>query len=79
MTIEYNHVNSVHTVTGPKKAIPILFRNYKPSSLLDVGCCAGTWLRAALDFGVADVFGVDGVLVAAEQLHVSPKLSASKI
>jgi 2-polyprenyl-3-methyl-5-hydroxy-6-metoxy-1,4-benzoquinol methylase len=59
--IDYNHAKNVHTLAGPRTALSVIFSNKKPSSLLDVGCGIGTWLRAALEFGIPDLFGVDGV------------------
>jgi SAM-dependent methyltransferase len=73
MEIEYNHIAEIHTLTGPRAALPILFAHEKPLSLLDVGCGTGTWLEAALDFGIPDVFGVDGIAVPPDRLHVSPE------
>jgi SAM-dependent methyltransferase len=43
-----------------KRLIPLVIRLLKPRSILDVGCGTGSWLRAATDNGVSDVFGVDG-------------------
>jgi SAM-dependent methyltransferase len=31
-----------------------------PTSVLDIGCGRGTWLRVFQDHGVGDIFGVDG-------------------
>ena len=45
-------------------------RDKRPSSLLDVGCGAGTWLKAAIELGIADVFGVEGVELPPDKLHV---------
>ena len=36
-----------------------LFQFYKPSSVIDIGCGAGTWLRASKDLGVDVIHGVD--------------------
>jgi SAM-dependent methyltransferase len=36
--------------------------NNPPSSVLDVGCGIGTWMRAALDLGVPDVLGLDAAI-----------------
>ena len=47
------------------------------ASLLDVGCGTGTWMRAALEYGLQDVLGVDGVHPPAAQLHVPPTLVCS--
>src|SRR5476649_339979 len=70
MGINYIHNDDVHSLAGPRAALPILFANKKPSSLLDVGCGNGTWLKAAVEFGIPDVFGVDGVEVSPEKLHI---------
>ena len=70
MSIEYNHSQNLHTDSGPQVALPILIGNEKPLSMLDVGCGTGTWLKAAMDLGISDVFGVDGVEIPADKLHI---------
>ena len=40
--------------------LPRLLELVPARSLVDIGCGWGTWLRAALDLGVAEVAGVDG-------------------
>ena len=47
-----------------------LFAHYRPASMLDVGCGTGTWLRAAQELGVADLRGLDGPWVGADQLRM---------
>lgn len=42
----------------------------KVTSMLDVGCGTGTWMKAALNQGIIDVRGVDGVAVDPDQLHI---------
>jgi SAM-dependent methyltransferase len=74
MTINYNHSLNLHTLEGPRTALPALFPDQKPYSLLDVGCGNGTWLKTALEFGIPEVFGVDGVEVTSEELHVDRDL-----
>ncbi len=60
-TVDYDHEGNLHTLDGARAALPILLGDRQPKSLLDVGCGAGTWLRAALDCGVEDLCGLDGV------------------
>jgi len=74
MPINYTHSANLHTLAGPQSAWPYLFRGQNPSSLLDVGCGTGTWLKAAQDFGVRDVLGVEGAQVSPDSLHVSTEL-----
>jgi len=38
----------------------MLFKEFMPQSVLDVGCGLGTWLSVARRLGVRDIFGVDG-------------------
>lgn len=59
--VEYSHELNRHTLLGPQVALPLILKTTSPISILDVGCGEGTWLRAALDNGITDIFGVDGV------------------
>ncbi|HTA29596.1 MAG TPA: class I SAM-dependent methyltransferase [Candidatus Cybelea sp.] len=74
MGVEYDYSQNTHTVDGPRTALPLILEEAKPRSLLDVGCGLGTWMKAALEFGVQDVFGVDGVGVEARKLLVAENL-----
>ena len=51
-------------------ALPRLLELVPARSLVDVGCGWGTWMRAALDLGVAEVAGVDGEWVDPDKLEV---------
>jgi SAM-dependent methyltransferase len=64
VTINYDHAANRHTVVGAAKALKVLLEEHRPCSILDVGCGIGTWLRAALNEGIDDVLGVDGVDLA---------------
>jgi len=68
--IDYDHHLNYHSVTGAAAALPYLFEHRMPESLLDVGCGAGTWLRAALDLGVKEVAGIEGVPIPKEELLI---------
>jgi hypothetical protein len=69
-SIDYDHSHNLHGTSGPRAAIPILFGESIPASLLDVGCGVGTWLRAAIDFGIPECLGVEGVDVPVNELLV---------
>jgi hypothetical protein len=70
MGVEYDHSQNIHTVDGPRTAVPLIFAEAKPRSLLDVGCGLGHWLKAGLEFGIQDVFGVDGVPIPKDKLLI---------
>jgi len=74
MDINYNHQQNIHTADGATTALPLIFNDWKPNSLLDVGCGLGTWLKAALNFGISDVLGIDGIDIPVDRLLVSSKL-----
>ncbi len=70
MSIEFNHIENRHSLRGPRALLPALFEPATPASLIDVGCGIGTWAKTALDLGVQDVLGVDGVAVPPGQLLI---------
>jgi SAM-dependent methyltransferase len=74
MSIDYSHSQNRHTLKGAEHALSQLFPGTMPKSILDVGCGPGTWLRAAIELGTSDVFGIDGVNIPSDQLLVDPKL-----
>ena len=72
--INYDHSLNGHTLQGPHSAFSLIFAGATPKSLLDVGCGTGTWLKAAMDLGVDDLLGLDGIQVPTGQLHVPKEL-----
>jgi SAM-dependent methyltransferase len=71
MAINYHHGSNRHTQDGPRVALPLLMGLSHPQSLLDVGCGTGTWLKAALELGIDDIFGVDGIELPDREFLVS--------
>lgn len=67
--IDYDHQDNLHTVRGALAALHVIFGTSLPSSILDVGCGTGVWLRAALDLGVSDIYGIDGVGISVQDLR----------
>ena len=56
---------------GSAEAILAVVRDYlRPTSVADVGCGIGTWLRVWLDFGVENVTGIDGDYVQRSELLI---------
>ncbi len=73
MSIEYDHSKNLHTLAGPKAAFPRIFSDGMPGSILDVGCGAATWLRAAQENGVTDILGIDGEENIIDELFIDQK------
>jgi SAM-dependent methyltransferase len=67
---DFNHKLNIQTVCGAKAALERLFAGEPPKCLLDVGCGTGTWLRAALDLGVEEIYGIDGVPLQSPELLI---------
>lgn len=70
--VDYDHraTEGIHTVEGAREALRIIFPDEFPRSVLDVGCGSGTWLRAALERGAAEVLGVEGAEVPQDMMRV---------
>lgn len=60
-----------------RHVVPILHELLKPTSLVDVGCGQGAWLRAWMECGVTDVLGIDGAYTDVERLQVPSALFQS--
>jgi SAM-dependent methyltransferase len=66
----YEHSDAVHSLAGPRAALPLIFPQGIPKSILDVGCGTGTWLKSASELGSDEVLGIDGVLMDEARLHI---------
>jgi SAM-dependent methyltransferase len=71
MAIDYDHARNLHTLEGAAAALSSIFNSSTPNSLLDIGCGTGTWLRAAVELGISNVAGVDGVRAPEGSLFVA--------
>ncbi len=56
-----------------EKIFHLLFKLYKPISILDVGCGIGTWLAVARELGVVNVYGIEGPWINPKQLRIEPE------
>jgi hypothetical protein len=67
--LQFDYSGNFFSLEGAKTALEHFFvKNGAPKSVLDVGCGIGTWVRAALDYGVTDVCGIDGVAMGDNEL-----------
>lgn len=53
-----------------EEIVPLIMEMVQPKSVVDVGCGVGTWLSVFQEFGVEDVFGVDGEWVEKKMLQI---------
>ncbi|HTF21906.1 MAG TPA: class I SAM-dependent methyltransferase [Chryseolinea sp.] len=70
MTSPYTHSELVHNMTAPRHVVPVVLNFVQPSSVLDVGCGTGTWLKAFEEQGIKDYLGVDGDYVDRSLLRI---------
>lgn len=60
MSTPYIHTELVHNFSAAREVVPVVMKLVKPSSVLDVGCGTGTWLKIFAEHGVEDYAGLDG-------------------
>ena len=66
--VKYKHSDTVHNLNSSGKIVPLFVEMFQPSSVLDVGCGIGTWLKSFMDSGIEDIVGIDGDYVNRHQL-----------
>jgi SAM-dependent methyltransferase len=54
-----------------REIVPLVLELIQPNCVIDVGCGVGTWLSVFRQYGVEEVFGVDGEWVDREMLEIS--------
>jgi SAM-dependent methyltransferase len=69
MEIKYIHREDIHNLKAPKAIVPIIMNQFKPKSVIDIGCGIGTWLSVFSDYGV-QIKGVDGNYVDKSLFHI---------
>jgi SAM-dependent methyltransferase len=52
------------------RVVPLIVAATKPSTVIDIGCGVGTWLSVFTEFGVTDVWGIDGEYVDRTLLQI---------
>lgn len=72
--IDYDHALNTHTPMAPEAIVKIILEQHQVSSVLDVGCGTGVWLKEFLSHNVKDVYGVDGVPIKNREFEVSTSL-----
>ena len=61
---------SVGSRRSAEAIVPLVLTLIKPQSVIDVGCGLGIWLSVFKEFGVKDVFGIDGDHVDRSMLQI---------
>ena len=56
----YIHKEEIHNEQSATQVVPLIMKLTRPSSVLDVGCGIGTWLKVFSDNGINDLMGIDG-------------------
>ena len=57
-------------LASARALLPHVFAYVKPTSVVDVGCGQGLWLRAFMEAGIQDIDGFDGAYVERDRLHI---------
>ncbi|MEO7311371.1 MAG: methyltransferase domain-containing protein [Chitinophagaceae bacterium] len=68
--VKYIHEDDVHNLRAPGAIVPVLMEMFSPSSVVDVGCGTGTFLRVFKEYGVQKITGLDGGWVNRDKLMI---------
>ena len=65
------HDENTYNVSAAREILPLVFNEFLPSSVLDIGCGLGTWLNVAKELGVPFILGIDGDYVDRLKLKIA--------
>jgi SAM-dependent methyltransferase len=68
----YIHDTETHNTRDAREIIPVLVEMFRPTSVVDVGCGLGTFLKVFKEHGVNDVSGIDGSWVDRSSVAIEP-------
>src|SRR6266481_2972405 len=57
-------------LSSARVVVPIVMELVRPTSVIDIGCGRGAWLKAFAENGVADLKGIDGDYVDCDKLMI---------
>ena len=63
-------LHMVHTLDSARAVVPLIVELIRPTSVVDLGCGLGCWLRAFQENGVSVLHGLDGDYVDTTKLLV---------
>jgi SAM-dependent methyltransferase len=58
------------SISSARAIVPIVLSSFRVTSVIDIGCGIGTWLKVFEEHGIVDIVGVDGYYVPEEQLLI---------
>lgn len=64
--------NAQSSMQSAQEIVPLVLEMLAPSSVIDVGCGSGGWLRVLAEHGVRNYLGVDQENAASGHLQISP-------
>lgn len=70
--VKYVHTERMHNPIAATEILPYVFKFKNISSIIDVGCGNGSWLKAAKELGVKEVLGIDGIQVSPNEMNIEP-------
>src|SRR5262250_359485 len=62
--------HSAGSRTSAQEIVPLIMGLLAPRSVIDVGCGVGTWLAVFSEYGITDIYGIDGEYIELAQLQI---------
>lgn len=72
--VKYIHNTDIHHSKDAEQIVPFLIKIFNPSSVADIGCGLGHFLKAFIDAGIKDVTGVEGPWLDESKLVIGKEL-----
>ena len=73
MNPKYIHTEKIHNFSAAEVIVPFIVELIKPTSVIDIGCGIGTWLKVFQENGIKHIKGIDGDYIDEHLLKINPK------
>jgi hypothetical protein len=74
-----SYTNELHakykarTISSAEVILPMVFDQFRPKTVVDIGCGHGIWLRKCRQQGATGLLGVDGTYIDSNQMLTPPE------
>jgi SAM-dependent methyltransferase len=67
---DFYEKHRTEVLRSARVVVPLVLKHIQPTSVVDIGCGLGSWLRVFGEYGISDVVGVDSQHMPVKKLEI---------